>query len=92
MKGDWVVNGIGGTQPNFGIVKGIWDDGMGKTVDVVYYDCDGNKLGRVSPAMGGPTDFEPALDFDDLTVIEVPVFPLRRGMMGDYNKEFVEKS
>lgn len=90
-KGDWVVNGIDMHQPNFGTVRDIYEQGGNTYVDVVYYSYNGNRLGRISPAMGGPRSYEPALNFFDLTVIERPVFPMRCSLSGDYGKEFVRK-
>lgn len=78
-KGDWAVN----YGNEIGRVRKIWPDG---TVDVVIYDRSGQVLGRTSPAMGGPTTFEPCCDPSNWRQIEPPNFPLTRY---DYLKNLV---
>jgi hypothetical protein len=73
------------------MVKNVWDAGKEKTVDVVYYDPNGNKVGRVSLALDGPTTYEPALNYEDLTVIKEPTFPLIRTFSGGYGSQLMRK-
>lgn len=74
-KGDWLFNGV----DTIGKAKGDPYEVCGRMhVDVVLYDRDGSRLGRISPAMGGPRHFEPATDPDGWMVIEEPRFPLQR--------------
>ncbi len=74
-KGDWIFDG----QEQFGKAKSTPYEVFGcMLVDVVLYGRDGTRIGRISPAEGGPTDFEPACDASWWTVIEKPQFPLPR--------------
>ena len=70
---DWVVDIEDDWRPLFGRVKNVWDDG---TIDVVVYAPHGEKIGRRSPAYGGPTGYEPCLTAARYALIEPPVFPL----------------
>lgn len=45
-----------GFKPQLARVKHIYDDG---SLDLVLYSRTGMRIGRESPAMGGPTSFEP---------------------------------
>lgn len=74
-KGDWVSD-FGSDIPQLGRICGTFElDGV-LYINVVLYDREGTRLGRVSPALGGPRKFEPALDGRLWTVIERPSFPL----------------
>lgn len=74
-KGDWLFDG--GNQ--IGRAKSDVYEVCGRMlIDVVLYDRDGTRIGRQSPAEGGPRHFEPALDPSEWTVIEKPRFPLSR--------------
>ena len=42
--------------------------------DAAVYTHNGIKLGRVSPACGGPTKFEPALSMSDFTIVDAPAW------------------
>jgi len=71
-KGDWLFDGcelIG---------KARSDVYMGNAIDVTIFNTEGERVGRVSPPMGGPCSFEPACTASDWTVIEEPEFPLTR--------------
>lgn len=68
-KGDWVASRVDPGQFSSHIqlakVKDVYRDPVDPLkgrwlMDLVFYARDGAKLGRVSPAMGGPRGFEPA--------------------------------
>jgi hypothetical protein len=44
--------------------------------DLIMYDWDGEKLGRISEAMGGPRSFEPACSIEGWRRIAQPEFPV----------------
>jgi hypothetical protein len=44
--------------------------------DLVMYGHDGEKLGRVSPALGGPRTFEPMCPIEGWERVEAPIFPM----------------
>lgn len=76
--GDWVVD----QNENPAQVKAVYEmarlDGQGTEVlfDLIRYDRDGDKLGRVSPSMGGPRSFEPACSIEGWRRIAEPSFPI----------------
>lgn len=80
---DWVIE-RDVQHPQLGRVKErYWDSACSQWVmDVVLYSPDGQRLGRTSPAMGGPRSFEPAVPFEYWQRIEKPVFPLGRDGTG----------
>jgi hypothetical protein len=79
-KGDWIYDGCGG----IGKAKSDPYEVLGRTlVDVTIYALDGRRIGRESPAMGGPRHFEPACGVEGWTVIAKPGFPLPRFLMPD---------
>jgi hypothetical protein len=91
MKNDWV--GEKDVQhPSIGQVKACyWDRASEEWVmDIVLYSPDGERIGRESPAMGGPTGFEPAVPFQTWSRIAEPNFPLRRDSSGyrDWKEAF----
>ncbi len=55
--------------------------------DLVIYARDGTRIGRESPAMGGPRGFEPFCSAENWQKIEEPRFPLDRY---DYLKNLVK--
>jgi len=57
-------------------VKDVYADG--DHLDLVFYERSGDRLGRVSPPMGGPRGFEPACAAENWRLIEPPNFPLPR--------------
>ena len=74
-KGDWIFDGC----DSFGIARSDPYESIGRMhVDVVLYDRNGNRVGRLSPAMGGPKGFEPACSAENWKVIRRPNFPLPR--------------
>ena len=74
-KGSWVTDGYHG----LGVVKDVYPDYSTKEIllDIVLYDRCGNMIGRDSPDMGGPTDFEPACPAVLWREIKKPTFPLK---------------
>lgn len=46
-------------------------------LDLVLYSPDGDKIGRESPAMGGPRTFEPMCDASGWERISEPSFPVQ---------------
>jgi len=74
----WVArfDNEGDLRPQVGQVKHVYPDsfGGGLLADIVLFAPDGRKLGRVSPAMGGPRGFEPACATELWTPIEPPDF------------------
>lgn len=44
--------------------------------DLVMYDRDGTRLGRVSPALGGPRTFEPMCSIEGWERVAAPTFPM----------------
>jgi hypothetical protein len=82
-SGDWVArnwkDSLAGSNPTIGRVKGEpYRDGTEELADIVIYDIDGNKIGRVSEPFDGPKGFEPACALDGWTRIKKPDFPLTR--------------
>jgi hypothetical protein len=79
-KGDWVESKHGNLQ--VGIVQDCyWSSGAGYgpdvvQVDICLYDYKGKKVGRASPAQGGPRTYEPCLLASDWKRIEKPIFPI----------------
>lgn len=74
--GDWVAD----SAERVGRVKSVYSDTAFEPgailLDIVIYDRQGNKLGRVSPAMGGPRTFEPCLAAENWRRIAEPDFPV----------------
>jgi hypothetical protein len=80
---DWVIEKEM-QHPEIGRVKECyWDPSAQEWVmDLVLYSPDGDRIGRSSPAMGGPRGFEPAVPLTYWERIEKPVFPLSRDGTG----------
>lgn len=77
MPGDWVAEKNAPlNQPAIARIKDVYDDEP--LFDLIMYAADGTKLGRVSPAMGGPRGFEPACSVELYVAIAQPSFPLPR--------------
>lgn len=74
-EGCWVMCGEG-TSVTVARVKDCYRDGGKVFADLSIYANDGTRLGRTSPAMGGPKSFEPACNMDGWVRIERPAFPL----------------
>lgn len=75
--GDWVAekNAVM-LQPALARVKDVYEGEP--FFDLVMYASDGTRLGRVTPAMGGPRNFEPYCSMDLYVPITRPSFPLPR--------------
>lgn len=72
--GDWVGSK---TDPSCTAkVRDVYRMGGEVLVDLVLYSRAGDKVGRESPAMGGPRNYEPACPWKDWQRIEEPDFPL----------------
>lgn len=80
---DWVLE-KNIQHPEIGQVKECyWDSSSQEWVmDVVLYGPEGNRIGRSSPAIGGPEHFEPAVPVNHWERIEEPDFPIRRDTTG----------
>lgn len=74
-KGEWVTE-RDSTRPMFGIVSDCYDSLGQIMIDLKVYRADGKRLGRVSPACGGPRNMEPCLAADRFTKIGKPAFPV----------------
>lgn len=71
VEGDWLVSAA---HAQFGVVKDLY----GGLVNVTVYGIDGARIGRASPAMGGPRNYEPACNQEDWLVLPGrPKFPVR---------------
>ena len=81
VKGDWIESRE--YNPRVGrVVDSYWkSDADGGDplcmVDVAIYAISGNKVGRESPAMGGPRTYEPWLSYSEWFRIAKPAFPLK---------------
>lgn len=79
VQGDWVATVGHGLRVQIGRVRYSWREGAEVVMNVVLYNTNGDRIGRESPAFGGPRGFEPALIFDERWQrIEKPDFPLIR--------------
>jgi hypothetical protein len=78
-KGDWVSD-FRGDVPRIGRVVDEYTAGDDYCINVVLYAPDGTKIGRSSPPMGGPRNFEPGLLAAHWERIEPPHFPLELRM------------
>jgi hypothetical protein len=58
-------------------VKKAYFGSEGVLVDLQMFSRDGEKLKRASPAMGGPTAYEPACPYSSWQRISAPEFPFR---------------
>ena len=72
--GDWVMGPP--ENPCVAKVKDIcWFDGQ-VHVDLVFHDWNGHRIGRKSPACGGPRTYEPMVPWQGWHRIRKPVFPI----------------
>ncbi|WP_176331418.1 hypothetical protein [Burkholderia vietnamiensis] len=74
-KGEWVME-RDSTRPMFGIVSDCYDALGQIVIDLKVYRADGKRLGRVSPACGGPRNMEPCLAAERFRRIGRPAFPV----------------
>ena len=74
--GGWVASlKSDGEFPRIAKVRDAYRDGGGELLlDLVMYSHDGAKLGRTSPAMGGPRGYEPCCGGEWWVEIEAPPF------------------
>lgn len=70
--GDWVSD----CGERVARVKSVYHDRSGVLLDLVMYDRAGNKLGRISPPLGGPRTFEPACPGTEWRRVKEPDFPM----------------
>lgn len=82
--GDWIAEAPDTTHPDIAKVKSVyWDNIAGEWVaDIVIYDHQGDRIGRKSPAMGGPKHIEPCVPMGNWRRIAKPEFPLSTDMTG----------
>lgn len=85
-KGVWVMSSDVVSRPQLGRVHSVYEDG---TIDIVIYGASGERIGRVSPAMGGPRGFEPCCSADLWTPIQRPDFEKIASLRYDYRGELV---
>ena len=93
----WIAN-TDTRRPQIGRIRGEswvsnWDGQDDHLANVVLYSPEGQRIGRSSPAEGGPKTFEPACDMTHWGRIREPDFPLRRhGIMWEWGPslEFLE--
>lgn len=73
--GDWVVSS---EFQRVAKVQQAYQDsnGSGVLLDLVFYNRDGKRIGRESPAMGGPKKYEPACAAEHWLHIERPDFDI----------------
>ncbi len=78
-KGMWVADGdpLGHWLPRVAKVADVYDLFDERLADIVYYSPTGHRVGRISPALGGPANFEPAVDTEHMVPIEEPEWPIR---------------
>lgn len=69
---DWVMDQSG----RVATVKEIREYDGEILFDLVMYDHGGDKLGRVSPALGGPRTFEPMCSIEGWERVAAPTFPM----------------
>lgn len=70
--GDWVSNANGRPAK----VKAVYESSGEALADLVLYNRKGNRVGRESPACGGPKSFEPACSLEGWHRIAEPSFPI----------------
>lgn len=70
--GDWVSSSDGRPAK----VKAVYECSGEILADLVLYSRKGARVGRESPACGGPRTFEPACSLEGWHRITEPVFPL----------------
>lgn len=74
VDGAWVADFIDQDRPRIALVKEVYEMSGEVLLDLVFYERDGTRIGRVSPACGGPRNFEPACPADAWCLIEEPDF------------------
>lgn len=74
------------SRPQLGRVHSVYGDGA---IDIRIYGASCDRIGRVSPAMGGPRGFEPYCSADLWTLIQRPDFEKIASLRYDYRGEHV---
>lgn len=80
VQGGWVASRE--DWPQIAKVKDVHpdrDDKSGYCLDLVFYAPDGEKLGRISEPLDGPTGYDPFCSGTGFTPIEAPKFPIKKG-------------
>lgn len=74
--GDWVCSGtsIARIKAAYAFDRISRDE----LLDLVFYERDGTRIGRESPALGGPRGFEPMCSASNWRRILKPDFPLSK--------------
>jgi hypothetical protein len=76
-RGDYIIRKY---DNRLARVRSIWWDDYEKEfcMNLSIVSAEGADMGRVSPACGGPTTFEPAITFrpDEYERIDIPSFPI----------------
>jgi len=72
-RNDWVakLNSGSGNCPQIAKVKTMHGT---EDADLIFYSHTGDCIGRSSPAMGGPKNFEPFCSTENWVVIKTPNF------------------
>ncbi|MFA6230999.1 MAG: hypothetical protein WC617_12635 [Rhodanobacter sp.] len=83
-EGQWAAENQDFEHPEIAHIKTVyWDDIAHEWVmDLVLYSPDGDRIGRKSPRMGGPSGFEPCVPCQSWSLIRKPEFPLGRDRTG----------
>ena len=86
--GDWVATRLDYfCRPQIAKIKAVTsaEDGLcgEPSLDLIIFDIDGTRIGRESPAMGGPRSFEPCCAVEGWFAIKKPDFPLPYPHWGD---------
>lgn len=75
VRGAWVARFTpDASRPQIARLTDVYEYSGAVLIDLVFYDRTGRKIGRVSPACGGPRDFEPACPGEEWELIEEPDF------------------
>lgn len=82
--GNWVAEAPEFDRPKIAKVKDIYFDRIANewVADLILYSAGGDRIGRESPACGGPRTFEPCVPVATWRAIKKPSFPLDRDRTG----------
>lgn len=89
--GDWVSDGSDRVATVRRVYWGYPDENE-VLLDLIMYDWEGDRLGRVSPSMGGPRSFEPACSADGWRRVNKPTFPMEPKWVADPERPGVKVS
>jgi hypothetical protein len=71
--GAWVARlACDGIHPQVAKVRDVYPEH--NALNLIFYSSTGERIGRISPAMGGPKSFEPFCGADSWVEIEEPPF------------------